>query len=161
MTDRIGQLLGNYRLTRLLGRGGYAAVYLGEHIYLRTQAALKVLRIQLTPESIEDFLTEARTLVQLEHPHIVRVLECGVEDHTPFLVMSYAQGGSLRQHCPRGARLNPPEVVSYVAQIASALQYAHERKLIHRDVKPENILLGSNNELLLSDFGLVLALPHF
>jgi serine/threonine protein kinase len=57
--------------------------------------------------------------------------------------------------------LNPPEVVSYVAQIASALQYAHERKLIHRDVKPENILLGSNNELLLSDFGLVLALPHF
>ncbi len=156
MAECIGQQFGNYRLIKLLGQGGFAEVYLGEHIYLKTYAALKILQMRLANDVLESFLGEARTIASLEHPHIVRVLECGVEKQTPFLVMNYAQGGSLRQHCPRGTRLRVEELVHYTKQIASALQYAHVRKFIHRDIKPENILLGKNNEALLSDFGLVL-----
>src|SRR5437868_14298071 len=89
MKDRIGQQLGNYQLVSLLGKGSFAEVYLGEHIYLSRQAAIKVLRGRVVNDAMKDFLTEARTIGSLEHPHIVRILECGVEDATPFLVMSY------------------------------------------------------------------------
>ncbi len=157
MSDRVGQQFGNYRLIRLLGQGGFADVYLGQHLYLGTQAAVKMLNTRLTDGSLEKFLAEARTIVHLEHPHIIKVLECGVENQVPFLVMSYAPGGSLRQRYPSGTRLESEEVLLYVKQVASALQCAHDRKLIHRDVKPENMLLGQNKEVLLSDFGLVLA----
>ncbi|GCE19983.1 WD40 repeat domain-containing serine/threonine protein kinase [Dictyobacter kobayashii] len=154
MPDRSGQQIGHYRLTRLLGHGGFADVYLGEHIYLGTRAAIKILDTQLSHDEIEHFRHEARIIAQLEHPHIVRVLDFGVEDDVPFLVMSYAPHGSLRQHYPRGTKLPPGLVVSFVKQIASALHFAHSAKLIHRDIKPENILLDRNDEILLSDFGL-------
>ena len=154
MADRIGQQLGNYRLVRLLGQGGFAEVYLGEHIYLGTSAAIKVLHTQLASEDITQFQTEARTIAHLVHPHIVRVLEFGVEGVTPFLVVDYAPNGSLRTHYPRGSTLPLPTIVSYVEQIADALQYAHDQKVVHRDVKPENMLIGRNNEILLSDFGI-------
>src|SRR6266516_5978115 len=154
--SRVGQQFGNYLLLRLLGQGGFADVYLGEHVYLKTHAALKVLRLQLTNNALQDFLNEARTIARLEHPHIVRVLDCGVERHTPFLVMNFAPNGTLRQQYSRGSRLPLEVVVTYVQQLASALDYAHEAKLIHRDIKPENMLLGRTKEVLLSDFGLVL-----
>src|SRR5215469_11853372 len=156
MTDHVGQRFGNYRLLRQLGKGGFADVYLGEHVYLKTQAAIKVLQIQLAGENTEFFLKEARTIAHLEHPHIVRVLDFGVEDNLPFLVMSYAPNGSMRSRYPPGTILPLEDIVSYVNQIARALQYAHEEKLIHRDVKPENLLLGRNNDILLSDFGIAL-----
>jgi serine/threonine protein kinase len=155
--ERTGQQLGSYRLSRLLGQGGFADVYLGEHVYLGTFAAIKVLQVHLGNEEKQNFLDEARIVAHLMHPHIVRVFDFGVEGNTPFLVMEYAPNGTLRQRYPRGTRLPLDAIVSYVNQVASALQYAHDRKLIHRDVKPENMLLGSNNEILLSDFGLVLA----
>ncbi|MBA2287084.1 MAG: protein kinase [Ktedonobacteraceae bacterium] len=155
MMYRVGQKLGNYQLVRLLGRGGYAEVYLGKHIYLKTQAAIKMLHVRVANDSMQSFLNEARTIARLEHPHIVRVLEFGMEDdQLPFLVMSYAPQGTLRQRHPKGSSLSPARVLSYVNQVAAALQYAHERKVIHRDVKPENMLLGANDEVLLSDFGL-------
>ncbi len=153
MADRVGQQLGNYRLIRLLGHGGFAEVYLGEHIYLKSQAAIKVLYTQLTKEDLDRFLTEGRTLVQLVHPHIVRILEFGLEGETPFLVMDYAPNGSLRQLHPKGSVLPLTTIVDYVKQVADALQYAHNEKVIHRDVKPENMLVGRNNRILLSDFG--------
>ncbi|HEV2655863.1 MAG TPA: serine/threonine-protein kinase, partial [Ktedonobacteraceae bacterium] len=153
MEDRLGQRLGNYQVKRLLARGGFAEVYLGQHIYLKNQAAIKVLLTQLSDNEMESFLNEARTVVNLLHPNIVRVLEFGVEGTTPFLVMDYAPNGSLRQCYPRGTRLPLSSVTTYIMQAASALHYAHEQKLIHRDIKPENMLLGRNNELLISDFG--------
>ncbi len=155
MTDYIDRQLGNYRLLRLLGHGGFADVYLGEHIHLKTLAAIKMLHTQLTNDDVEKFRTEARTIASLDHPNIVRVLDFGIEHLTPFLVMHYAPYGTLRQHHPRGVRLPLSTIVSYVKQVADALYYAHQRKLIHRDVKPENMLLGRNNEVLLSDFGFV------
>ena len=157
MTDLLGHQLGNYRLIRVLGHGGFADVYLGEHIHLNTLAAIKVLDARLSADEITQFRNEARTIARLEHPHIVRVLDFGVEDRLPFLVMSYAPNGTLRQRHPKGTRLTAGEILPYIAQVADALQYAHNEKLIHRDVKPENMLLDRNNQILLSDFGLAMA----
>src|SRR5579859_2920250 len=154
MADRVGQQLGNYQLMRLLGSGGFADVYLGEHIHLGTQAAIKVLTTRLTSEDVEGFRTEARTIARLKHPQIVRVLEFGVESGTPFLVMDYAPNGTLRSLHPKGSQLPLPMIVTYVKQVAAALHYAHEQKLVHRDIKPENMLLDDRNEVLLSDFGI-------
>jgi len=156
MVDRIGQQFGNYRLIRLVGRGGFAEIYLGEHIYLGTQAAIKVLHTQLTPGAVKRFHIEARTIAHLEHPNIVRVLEYGVENTAPFLVMSHAVYGSLRDLHPKGTRVPLSSIVAYVKQVAAALQYAHDARVIHRDIKPENMLLGYKHEVLLSDFGLAL-----
>jgi len=156
MADRAGQQLGNYRLIRLLGQGGFAEVYLGQHIYLDTLAAIKVLHTRLASEDVDHFLAEARTIARLVHPHIVRVLEFDVKDSVPYLVVDYAPNGTLRKRHPRGVPLPLATVVNYVMQVADALEYAHEQKVIHRDVKPENMLLGRRNELLLSDFGIAL-----
>jgi eukaryotic-like serine/threonine-protein kinase len=152
----IGQQLGNYQIFRLLGEGSFAQVFLGEHVYLNTQAAVKVLSTQLGNGEVEWFLREARTIARLVHPNIVRVLDFGVQDGIPFLVLDYAPNGSLRQVYPKGQPLPLPTIVSYINQAAEALQYAHDEKFIHRDVKPENMLLGRRGELLLSDFGLAL-----
>lgn len=152
--DRVGQQLGNYRLVRRLGEGGFAEVYLGEHAHLSRQAAIKVLHTQLTQGDIEKFREEARTIARLEHPNIVPVLDFGVDNRTPYLVLSYAVNGSVRQCHPKGTRVPLATIVSYVKQVAGALQYAHNEKFIHRDVKPENMLLGKHNEILLSDFGI-------
>src|SRR5436305_2929 len=151
---REGQQLGNYRLIRLLGQGGFAEVYLSEHIYLDTPSASKVLQTQLDSDEVESFRAEARTIARLVHPHIVRVLDYGVDGTTPFLVMDFAPNGTLRKRYPKGVPLPLSTIVSYVTQLADALQYAHEQKVIHRDVKPENMLLDRRNEVLLSDFGI-------
>src|SRR5881227_4093617 len=124
MVDRSGQRLGNYHLIHLLGKGGFAEVYLGEHIYLKTAAAIKVLHTQVIGEDMEGFLKEARTIAHLIHPHIVRVTDFGVDGETPFLVMDYAPNGTLRQRHPRGTVLPLISIVPYVKQ-AAGLQYAH------------------------------------
>ncbi len=154
MNDRIGQQLGNYRLVALLGHGGYAEVYLGQHVRLNLQAAIKLLQTHLTGNEAEHFQQEAQTIATLAHPSIVRVFDFDVQDGVPFLVMDYALNGSLRRRHPKGSVVPLPLIVSFVKQVASALQYAHEQKFIHRDVKPENMLLGRYQEVLLSDFGI-------
>jgi peptide/nickel transport system substrate-binding protein len=154
MTDRIGQHLGNYRLVSLLGQGGYAEVYLGQHLRLDLQAAIKVLHTHLTAKEAEHFQQEAQTIARLVHSAIVRVFDYDVQDGVPFLVMDYAPHGSLRKRHPAGEVVPLAQVISYVKQVADALQYAHEHKVVHRDVKPENLLLGWHKEVLLSDFGI-------
>jgi serine/threonine protein kinase len=156
MTEHIGEHLGNYRLVRLLGSGGFADVYLAEQIYLNTLAAIKVLNTHLTSDTMENFLHEARQLSHLEHSHILRVLDFGLAQERPYLVMEYAPGGTLRQRHPRGSRVPLQAIVSYVTQVATALQYAHDQGVIHGDLKPENLLLGKQEQVLLSDFGLLL-----
>src|SRR6266567_9273971 len=156
MSDRVGQQLGNYRLLRLIGRGSFAEVYLGEHLHLGTQAAIKLLHAHLTGEDSEQLRREARMMARLMHPHSVRVLDFEVEDRLPFLVMEYAPNGSMRQRHPRGTTVPLEHVVSYVGQVAEALHYIHIQKLIHRDVKPENLLLGPHDEVLLTEFDLAI-----
>ncbi len=156
MIDRVGQRLGNYRLLRLLGRGSFAEVYLGEHLHLGTQAAIKILHVQFTSEDSEQLRTEARLIVRLVHPLILRILDFVVEDGIPFLIMEYAPGGTLRQHHPIGTVVPLDTVVSYVNQLAEALDYIHEQGWVHRDIKPENLVLRRNNEVLITDFGLTI-----
>src|SRR5438105_11683589 len=98
MADRVGQQLGNYRMVRLLGQGGFAEVYLGEHVYLGTPAAIKVLHTLIASDNTEHFRREARTIARLVHPHIVRVLDYGIEGMTPFLVEDYAPNGRSEEH---------------------------------------------------------------
>ena len=154
MGDLVGQQLGNYQIVRLLGRGGFAEVYLGQHRRLRTDAAIKVLSTHMHGTDADSFLAEAQTIAHLEHPHIVRVLDFDVKDGIPFLVMNYAPGGTLRARHEKGICVPPDQVIRYVNELASALQYAHSHRVIHRDIKPENMLLGLHDEVVLSDFGI-------
>jgi serine/threonine protein kinase len=154
MNNRVGQILGHYRLMSLLGQGGFAEVYLGKHLHLGTQAAVKVLDGKLTTQDVQAFTKEAQTIAKLRHQHILRILDFGFDASTPFLVMEYAPQGTLRDRHPRGSLLPPLTVMSYVKPIAAALHYAHDQGIIHRDVKPENILIDDQQTLLLSDFGI-------
>ena len=104
MTDRVGQQLGNYRLLRLLGRGGFADVYLGQDVRRQLLVAVKVFHERLTDHNLKQFLNEAR-LFRLKHSHIVQLLNFGIEDDNPYLVMDYVPGGSLRRLHPKGTRL--------------------------------------------------------
>src|SRR5450759_1602210 len=154
MQNRVGQQFGRYRLLQLLGRGGFAEVYLGEHIHLRSRAAIKVLYGPLSPNDAQNFEKEAQTLARLKHKNIISIIAFAIEHGIPCLVMNYASKGTLRQLHPRGQRVPLQIVVSYVLQVASALQYAHDQKIIHRDVKPDNMLIDTNGTILLSDFGI-------
>src|SRR5438094_5426068 len=142
VSERTGQQIGNYRLVALLGQGGYAEVYLGQHVRFNQQAAIKVVHAHLSGEEVEHFQQEAETIARLAHPSIVRVFDFDVQDGVPFLVMDYAPNGSLRQRYPKGKLVPIPQIVSTVKQVAAALQYAHEQKFIYRDVKSENMLIG-------------------
>jgi serine/threonine protein kinase len=156
MTDLIGQQLGHYRLIDRLGTGGFAVVYLGEHVHLKTPAAIKVLhQVQLSSDEEKKFRKEARTIAELRHQNIIRVLDYGIQESTstPYLAMEYAPK-TLRQRYPAGTILPPKHVLPYVEQVARGLQYAHDHKVIHRDIKPENMLLDENDNIRLSDFGI-------
>ena len=156
---RIGQQLGMYRLIRLLGQNGFSEVYLGKHLVDNVPVAIKVIDGYFNREDATRFLTQAYSLTHLEHPHIVQTFDFGIEGSAAFLVMSYAPNGTLSQRHPRGTRLSLDLVVSYVKQVADALGYIHDQQLVHRDIKPHNMLLGPKNEVLLGDFGI--AVPSY
>ncbi len=153
--DRIGQQMGGYRLLRLLGCGNFGAVYLAQSTPQQEPVALKLLQTPLSSsEEFKSFLNEARTF-RLQHPHIVPLLDFGTSrEDLPYLVMEYVPGGTLRERYPRGTRLPLAVVCHYISQLASALHYAHQQRVIHRDVKPENMLLRADGMVLLSDFGI-------
>jgi serine/threonine protein kinase len=155
MTDLTGQQFGSYRLVRCLGIGGFASVYLGQHVRLSSkQAAIKIL--DLRDVDVEQFRQEAETTERLVHPNIVRLLDFDIQGETPFLILDYAPGGSLRVRHPQGSLVPLPTVIRYLKEIVPALQHAHDQRILHRDIKPDNILIGRQGELLLSDFGIAL-----
>lgn len=158
---REGQRIGNYRLIRRLGAGGFAEVYLGEHLHIKRLAAIKLLHAQRATPALRQFRKEARIIEALRHPHIVTLFDFGFEqDGTeqiiPYLIMDFAPGGSLRQRYPQGSIVKPARVLKYIEQVAAALDFAHSHKIIHRDIKPENMLIGRDKTILLSDFGIAL-----
>jgi serine/threonine protein kinase len=147
--------LGSYEVVRPLGEGGMAQVYLARDVRLGREVAVKVLDSTLAGRSgfKERFLREARVAAALDHPHIVPLYDFGETDGQLYLVMPFVSGGSL-QDMLRKTPLPVGDVVTYGAQMADALAYAHERGVVHRDVKPANMLLHADGRLLLSDFGL-------
>jgi WD40 repeat protein len=150
--DLRGQQFGNYHLIHRLGGGGFADVYLGQHVRISSQqAAIKILHLADVDERL--FQQEAERMAMLRHPQIIRLYDFDIQQGIPFLVMEYAPHGSLaNKHS--GQRLEIDVIIHYVEQIASALQFAHDHNIIHRDIKPDNILIDSQDELKVSDFGI-------
>lgn len=147
--------LGAYELIRQLGEGGMAQVYLARDVRLGREVAVKVLDQHLAAQTgfRERFLREARVAAKLDHPNIVPLFDFGEAEYLWYLVMPYVSGGSL-QDVLRRAPLSVGEVVTYGTQIADALEYAHGLHVVHRDVKPANMLIHADGRVMLSDFGL-------
>jgi serine/threonine protein kinase len=152
----LGSEFAGYRLERLIARGGMGIVFEATHLRLSRRVALKLLAPELAEDQDfrERFLKEALMAAELEHPHVVPVYDAGEEDGVLFLSMRYLAGGDLRQLLQREGRILLERTLRIVDQVAGALDAAHERGLVHRDVKPANILFSERRELAyLSDFG--------
>jgi serine/threonine-protein kinase len=152
----VGQRLGKYEITELLGHGGMATVYKAYRPDIDRYVAIKVLPPHPGQDGqfVERFRLEARTVARLQHPHILPLYDYGDENDVLYLVMAYIDGGSLSDRIRKGA-MPVDEAQNFFQQIASALDYAHRQNVIHRDIKPDNILIDSEGHALLSDFGIV------
>jgi serine/threonine protein kinase len=147
--------LGHYRLLREIGRGGMGVVHEAEHEVLRRHVALKTITPgREAPRRVERFLAEARTAAQLRHPHIVAILDAGIEDGRVYMVMDLIDGPSVEDVLRDNGPLPAAQAIGVAASIARALAYAHGEKIVHRDVKPGNILLDRTGRPYLADFGL-------
>ena len=154
-------LQGQYEIERLLGQGGMGAVYLARDLTLDRPVAIKVISQEVAAgdELHERFLREARMVARLRHPNIVTVFSAGEADEQLYFVMELVPGESLREMIQREGQLDPPKVHRLLGELAMALQHAHEHGVIHRDVKPENILVDrETGRPMLTDFGIARAL---
>lgn len=158
MNDLTGTTIDRYKIVRELGRGGMAIVYRAVDGMLDRNVAVKMIlseggNREKSEKMLKRFNREARTLASLSHPNIVKVLDYGEYEGTPYIVMEYVSGGALK------ARLNRPmpyaEAAALLVPVARALQHAHQQKIVHRDVKPENILINDSDQPMLSDFGIL------
>ena len=153
----VAALADRYRPGRVLGTGGMATVYLAEDLRHGREVAIKVLEPEIAARiGPERFLTEIRTTARLQHPSILPLFDSGEADGLLFYVMPYVPGGTLRNRLKTGPAYSPASAAALIAELADALEYAHRRDIIHRDVKPENILLHEDRPLL-ADFGIALS----
>ncbi len=155
MDELVGQSLGQYQITRRLGQGGMATVYLATQTSMGREVAVKVLPSHFANDDsfMQRFYREVEVIASLQHPHIVPVYDFGEHDGRPFLVMAYLAGGTLGDLIEQGP-MDFEDIRRMVTQIASALDYAHSKDIIHRDFKPSNVLLDEQHNVYLSDFGL-------
>ena len=151
-----GAVLGDFLLLRLLGRGGMAEVYLAEQQSLRRQVAFKILRRDLAedPQYVQRFHQEARAAARLVQANIVQIYEVGKSDGLHYIAQEYVKGQNLKQYLHRHGAVDSLLAVNIMRQVASALVKAAENRVTHRDIKPENILLATNGEVKVADFGL-------
>lgn len=150
----IPKSLAGYQIISRIGEGGMGTVFLAEHTGLRKKVALKIIsNTVLNKDTISRFIREARTLAQLEHPNIVQVHDVGSEDGQYYLVMQYIEGTTLQQKILQ-EKLSYSEKLNILLQVSEAIAFAHERQIIHRDIKADNVLISRSGEVKLADFGL-------
>ena len=168
----LGTLLGGrYRLDAQIGRGGMSTVYLAFDTVLERQVAIKLMHREIAADSdqLERFRREARSVARLSHPHIVTVIDAGEEpspdgEHpgvgAPYIVLEYVEGETLKDLIRREGPLDIPQALAYAIEIARALGAAHERQIVHRDVKPQNVLIGLEGGAKITDFGIARTLSE-
>jgi serine/threonine-protein kinase len=153
----IGTVLsGRYRLEAKLGSGGMSTVYLARDQTLDRQVAVKVMHREMSeqPEQLERFRQEARAVAKLSHPNVVSVIDAGEDGGHPYIVFEYVEGETLKQRIGREGALDPQEAIAYAIEVARGLSVAHARKMVHRDIKPQNILIDAEGRAKLTDFGI-------
>jgi tRNA A-37 threonylcarbamoyl transferase component Bud32 len=153
----IGTVLsGRYRLEAKLGSGGMSTVYLARDTTLDRQVAVKVMHREMSeqPDQLERFRREARAVAKLSNPNVVAVIDAGEDGGHPYIVFEYVEGENLKQRIKRLGPLDPQEAIAYAIEIANGLAVAHARKLIHRDVKPQNVLIDAEGRAKVTDFGI-------
>ncbi len=155
MANLIGQRLGQYEIVSLLGKGGMATVYRARQESIDRDVAFKVIKPDLAgaDKFIERFKREARTVASFSQPHILKVFDYGQFDDIVYLVMELMTGGSLADFLKTGS-LSLETTTLMLEQISGALDYAHRRGVIHRDLKPQNVLLDEDKNVFLTDFGI-------
>ncbi len=175
----LGTLLGGrYRLDAQIGRGGMSTVYLAFDIVLERPVAIKLMHREIASDSdqLERFRREARSVARLNHPHIVTVIDAGEEPSpasapggageagggvgTPYIVLEYVEGETLKALIRRDGPLEIPRAIAYAIELARALGAAHERLIVHRDVKPQNVLIGVEGSAKITDFGIARTLSE-
>jgi serine/threonine-protein kinase len=157
----IGTLLsGRFRLDEKIGSGGMSTVYLAFDPTLERWVAIKLMHrdISTDPDQLERFRREARAVARLNHPHVVTVIDAGEDDGTPYIVFEYVEGETLKERIARLGRLPVPEAVAYAIEIGRALSCAHSHRLVHRDVKPQNVLIDLDGRAKVTDFGIARSL---
>ena len=156
------QLSGRYRLDEKIGAGGMSTVYRARDMTLERDVAVKLMHREIAADSdhLERFRREARAVAQLSHPYIVNVIDAGEDQGRPYIVFEYVQGETLKDRIRRLGRLPVAEAVAYADEIARALGYAHQRHIVHRDVKPQNVLIDAEGSAKVTDFGIARTLDQ-
>src|SRR3984957_6192430 len=157
MSTLVGTSLnGRYRLEARIASGGMSTVYRAFDVTLERQVAVKLMNREVASDSdqLERFRREARAVAQLSHPHIVGVIDAGEDDSRPYIVLEYVEGETLKDRIRRMGRLPIPEAVAYAIEISRALGAAHARHIVHRDVKPQNVLIDQGGSAKVTAFGL-------
>jgi serine/threonine-protein kinase len=155
-------LAGKYRLVRELGRGGMGSVWVAEHVTLKSPVAIKIIQpaVAADPMALARFLREAQAAASLRSPHVVQILDHGVDNGTPFIAMELMEGEPLSARLERQGKLSPAETSRYVTHIARAIGRAHAAGIVHRDLKPDNVFLVRNDDEEVAkvlDFGIAKA----
>jgi len=161
MSTLLGTLLnGRYRLEARIGTGGMSSVYRALDQTLERQVAIKLMNREIATDSdqLERFRREARAVAQLSHPHIVGVIDAGEDQGRPYIVLEYVEGETLKERIRRNGELEVAEAVAYAIEIARALGAAHARHIVHRDVKPQNVLIDEEGSAKVTDFGIARSL---
>ncbi len=163
MSTLLGTTLnGRYRLDSRIGAGGMSTVYCALDVTLQRQVAIKMMNREVATDSdqLERFRREARSVAQLSHPHIVGVIDAGEDEGRPYIVFEYVEGETLKERIRRMGRLPIAEAVAYAVEIARALGAAHARHIVHRDVKPQNVLIDEEGSAKVTDFGIARTLDE-
>ncbi|WP_442970797.1 Stk1 family PASTA domain-containing Ser/Thr kinase [Rossellomorea sp. LJF3] len=154
------RISGRYRIIKLIGGGGMANVYLAHDVILDREVAIKMLRIDFANEEefIKRFQREAQSATSLAHPNIVSIYDVGEEDDLYYIVMEYVHGMTLKQYIQQHSPVNVDKAIDIMKQLTIAMSHAHQNHIVHRDIKPHNILLDEEGNVKITDFGIAMAL---